>query len=289
MLKRIVVCWNGSVASEAALAWALRLSRDTGLHIEVFDVVERALFVGDDGALERATAQEEQRLALRLEELAADHPGAVTASALLVGDALEVLSEQTTPAALVVVGTAHRVGPRVRYGWSLGARLATQAAGPVAIVPVEDPAVARQRSGIVVGVDGSAVASRALEFAAEQAVTLHQPLRVVHCWQEPLAQEPLIVPEDDFVDSLEEAHRQLLDALVRQTREAHPALTAEPVLLRRTPVAGLRLESEHAFLLVVGSRRLSGWSRTWLGSVSHGLVLDLVAPTILVGPESGDD
>ncbi|WP_020076790.1 universal stress protein [Cryocola sp. 340MFSha3.1] len=289
MLKRIVVCWNGSAGSEAALAWALRLSHGTGLPIEIFDVVERSLFVGDEGALERATTQEEQRLALRLEELAADHPGAVTASALLVGDPLEVLSEQTTIAALVVVGTAHRVGPRLRYGRSLGARLATAATGPVAIVPVEDPAAARQRSGIVVGVDGSAVASRALEFAAAQAVTLRQTLRVVHCWQEPLAQEPLIVPDDDFADSLEAAHRQLLDTLVRQAREEHPALTAEPVLLRRSPVAGLRLESEHAFLLVVGSRRLTGWSRAWLGSVSHGLVLDLAAPTLLIGAESGDD
>ena len=81
----------------------------------------------------------------------------------------------------------------------------------------------------------------------------------------------------------------MLNDLVRQAREEHPALTAEPVLLRRSPVAGLRVESEHAFLLVVGSRRLTGWSRAWLGSVSHGLVLDLVAPTILTGAESGDD
>lgn len=288
MLKRIVVGWNGSVASEAALDWALRLSRDAGLPVDVFDVVEHALFVGDIDALERGTAQEEQRLAHRL-QAAKTHPGSVTNSALLVGDPLELLSVQTAPTALVVVGTAHRVGPRIRYGWSLGARLATTATGPVAIVPVEEPKAARRRSGVVVGVDGSEAASRALAFAAGQAGTLRQTLRVVHCWQEPLAEEPLIVPDKDFVDGQEAAHRDLLDALVQPVQDAHPALTVEPVLLRRNPVAGLRIQSEHAFMLVVGNRQLTGWSRAWLGSVSHGLILDLVAPTIVIGAESSDD
>ena len=35
---RTVVCWNGSAASEAALEWALRRSRDTGSTIELFDL-----------------------------------------------------------------------------------------------------------------------------------------------------------------------------------------------------------------------------------------------------------
>jgi nucleotide-binding universal stress UspA family protein len=46
------------------------------------------------------------------------------------------------------------------------------------------------------------------------------------------------------------------------------------------------VQSEHAFMLVVGSRRLTGWKRAWLGSVSHGLLLDLAAPTAVVGPEA---
>ncbi|WP_431218969.1 zinc-binding alcohol dehydrogenase family protein [Leifsonia xyli] len=286
MLERTVTCWNGSDASEAALDWALRRSRDTGTTIEVFDVIDRALFEGDPAALERASVQEEQRLAARLDDIAATDPSAVAASALLVGDPLDVLSEQTRPDTLVVVGTSRRTAPRMRYGWSLGARLATTASGPVAIVPTEDQDAARTRSGVVAGVDGSEIAARALEFAAAEAAALGEPLTVVHCWQEPLADEPLVVPDDEFVDSQQLAHQQLLDDQVQRIRAAYPDLTVEPVLLRRHPVAGLAAGSERARLLVVGSRRLTGWERTWLGSVSHGVVLHLAAPTVIVGPET---
>lgn len=286
MLERTVVCWNGTTASEGALDWALRRSRDSGQGVEVFDVVERALFAGDERALERASVQEEQRLASRLKEVAATHPGAVSASALLVGEPLDVLSEQTQPDTLVVVGTSHRAGPRVRYGWSLGARLATTASGPVAIVPLEDPALAHHRKGIVVGVDGSETGRLALEYAAAEASALRQPLTVVHCWQEPLAEEPLIVPDDEFVDSQQLAHQEFLDEHVQSIRQSRPDVEVRPVLLRQNPVSGLRAQSEHALMLVVGSRRLTGWRRAWLGSVSHGLVLHLAAPTVVVGPEA---
>lgn len=286
MIERAVVCWNGTPAAEAALEWALRRSRDTGERVEVFDVIERALFVGDPAALERASTQEEQRLAERLDELSTTHPGAVEASTLLVGDTLEVLSEQTRPDTLVVAGTSHRAGPRVRYGWSLGARLATAASGPVAVVPIEPSAAAQRRTGVVVGIDGSEIGRRALDFAAAEAATLQQPLTVVHCWREPLADEPLIVPDDEFVDSQQLVRQELLDEHVRIVREARPDVDVRSVLLRQNPIAGLRVQSEHAFMLVVGSRRLTGWKRTWLGSVSHGLLLDLAAPTVVVGPET---
>lgn len=286
MPSRTVVCWNGSAASEAALAWALHRSRDAGSTIELFDVVDSALFLGDDNARDRATEQEEDRLDSRVEELRSTHPGAVSGSELLVGDPLDLLTEQTRGDTLVVVGTRHRVGPRFRYGWSLGAQLATAAAGPVAVIPVEEPEAARARSGVVVGVDGSEIGRLALELAAGEAESLGQPLKVVHCWVAPLSEQPLVVPDDEFVSSQKTERRALLDDHVRAVREGHPGLTVTSVLLRQNPISGLRVESEHASMLVVGSRRLTGWKRAWLGSVSHGLLLDLAAPTIVVGDET---
>ena len=289
MLERTVVCWNGTPAAEAALRWALRRARAAGTTVEVFDVVERALFEGDGQALERASVQEEQRLASRLDELSATEPGVVFASALLVGDPLDVLVEQTGADTLVVVGTSHRVGPRMRYGWSLGSRMATAAAGPVAVVPVEEDVNAQGRSGVVVGVDGSETGRRALDFAAAEAAVLQQPLTVVHCWQESLVEEPLVVPDGAFVDSQEAAHQELLDEQVRALRDARPDLHIVSVLVRQNPISALRVQSETAFMLVVGSRRLTGWKRTSLGSVSRGLLLDLVAPTVVVGPRGVND
>ncbi len=286
MPERTVVCWNGSAGSEAALSWALRRAQGTGSAIELFDVVESALYLGDAAALDRATEQEEDRLDSRVEDLRASYPGAVTSGELLVGDPLELLTAQTTADTLVVVGTRHRVGPRFRYGWSLGAKLATAAAGPVAVVPVEEGDATEARSGVVVGVDGSDIGRLALEFAAGEALALGQPLTIVHCWVAPLSEQPLVVPDDEFVYSQETERRDLLDDHVRTVREAHPELVVTAVLLRQNPISGLRVQSEHASMLVVGSRRLTGWKRTWLGSVSHGLVLDLAAPTVVVGHDA---
>jgi nucleotide-binding universal stress UspA family protein len=98
-----------------------------------------------------------------------------------------------------------------------------------------------------------------------------------------LAEQPLVVPDDEFVTSQESERRELLDDHERTVRDAHPGLAVHSVLLRQNPISGLRLESEHAEMLVVGSRGLTGWKRTWLGSVSHGLILDLAAPTVVVG------
>ncbi|WP_158867399.1 universal stress protein [Leifsonia sp. AG29] len=285
MMRRTVVGWNGSEPAEAALEWALRRSRDAGSTVELLDVVDRDLFLGDPRALDHATTQEETRFAGRVEALTTSHPGALSGHTLLVGDPLELLAQQAGADTLVVVGTAHRAGPRGRYGWSLGSRLATGAGGAVAIVPAEPSGRMRGRSGVVVGIDGSDIGRVALDVAATEAEALGQPLIVVHCWQQPLAEEPLIVPDDEFVDSQQAAHQELLDDHVQGLAQKRPGLEVRPVLLRQNPVSGLRSRSQDAFLLVVGSRRLTGWRRAWLGSVSHGLILDLAAPTMVVGPE----
>ncbi|WP_314146297.1 universal stress protein [uncultured Leifsonia sp.] len=283
MPARTVVCWNGSEAAEAALTWALRRFRASGAAIAIVDVVEYALYLGDSAALDRARSQEQDRLDARTGELDGSDPGAVVSAELLVGDPLELLTARADGETLLVVGTRHRIGPRVRYGWSLGSRLATAAAGAVAVVPVEEDEAAAERQGVVVGVDGSETGRRALAFAAAEAEKLGASLTIVHCWVAPLAEQPLVVPDDEFVTSQESERRDLLDDHERTVRDAHPGLAVHSVLLRQNPISGLRLESEHAEMLVVGSRGLTGWKRTWLGSVSHGLILDLAAPTVVVG------
>lgn len=286
MSDSTVVCWDGSDEAETALAWALRRSRDAGTTVEILDVVDTSLFLGDPRALDRATSEEEDSLAELVGSIDEEHPGALSGHHLVAGDPLQVMSEQTTPGTLVVVGTRRRVGPLVRYGWSTGARLASAAAGPVAIVPDEDRDGGPARSGVVVGVDGSDIGRLALAFAIDEAWSLDQPLHIVHCWQAPLANDPLVVPDDDFVDSQQLEHQVLLDDHVRIAHERRPGLSIRSSLLRRDPIDALRAESGRSRALVVGSRRLVGWKRAWLGSVSHGLVLGLTAPTVVVGPET---
>ncbi|MGA0567396.1 universal stress protein [Rathayibacter sp. KR2-224] len=289
MTSRTVVCWNDSAPADAAAEWALRRAGSGGRRVELFDVVDAADFIDEPLRLERARDLARERLEERRCDLADAYPNARLESHLLVGDPLSLLAEKTRPGTLVVVGTAQRVTPHFTYGWSLGARLASAASGPVAIVPLEEPEVAQGRSGVMVGIDESDISELALRYAAGEAASLGARLKVVHCWQEPLAEDPLVVPSEAFVAYHETVHQELLDHHVRLVKQEHPELHIVPVLLRKHPVTGLRSESDNEFMVVVGSRRLTGWKRAWLGSVSHGLVLTLRAPTVVVGDETETD
>ncbi|MEO7017902.1 MAG: universal stress protein [Leifsonia sp.] len=287
MSERTVVCWDGSGPAESALTWAVERERARSGPLEVIDVVDAGAFFGDETALRRAFQTAEQELHTAMARIGREAPDVELRSAVLEGDPTDLLAGKTAPGVLLVVGTRRRTAPRARFGWSFGARLAAAADGPIAIVPdasSDDP----QRVGIVVGVDGTRVGDRALDFAAREASRRGEPLTIVHAWLEPLAWQPQSMPDDDFVESIQKARRAMLDERVRRMGELHVDITIESILVRQEPVIALRDAARTATALVVGSRRRGRWQRAWLGSVSHGCILELVSPIIVVGPEEGD-
>ncbi|MFF1635300.1 universal stress protein [Leifsonia sp. NPDC058248] len=285
MTEKTVVGWDGSAKADVALDWAVDRERARHGALDVIVVVDEGLFIGDDDAFERAFDVQERKLEGAIARVRGQAPDVEIRSAILRGDPTDLLAAQTGPGTLLVVGTRRRTGPRARFGWSLGARLAAASAGPVAIVPelgTDEP----RRVGVVVGIDGSHVGDRALDFAAREASRRGEPLTIVHAWLEPLAWQPEAMPDDDFVESIQAARREMLDDRVRRTAEHHVGITIESVLVRGEPVIALRDASGAASALVVGSRRLGNWKRAWLGSVSHGVILDMVSPVIVIGPET---
>ena len=285
MTERTVVCWNGTAAADAALIWAVERNSIRGAVLTVIDVIDSGAYLGNDEALDPAfETQGQELLEARIRQSRAAEPQLEVQSSVLTGDPLDVLFAETSPSTLVVVGTERRTGPRVRFGWSFGARLAAAANGPVAIVPETAPDEPR-RVGIVVGIDGTRVGDHALDFAAREATRRGEPLTIVHAWLEPLAWHPTAIPDEDFMESTERTRRELLDDRVRTVGTRHAGLTIESVLVHGEPVVALREAARTATTLVVGSRRLGHWKRAWLGSVSHGVILELVSPVIVVCPE----
>lgn len=269
-IERTVVYWDGTESAAAALAWAIE--RESARHgaVEILEVAD--VRAGTGGPALEVTLEHHRRTSPEVE----------FTTSLLEGDPIDVLVAQTRPRTLVVVGSERRVSPLARFGWSLGARLAVAADGPIAIVP-ETASDEPRRVGIVAGIDGTHVSDRALEFAADEASLRGEPLAIVHAWLEPLAWQPESIPADDFVESIERAHKVMLDEHVRLTAERHPDLTIKAVLARQEAVIALREAAETATALVVGSRRLGSWKRAWLGSVAHAVILEMVSPIIVIG------
>jgi nucleotide-binding universal stress UspA family protein len=139
-------------------------------------------------------------------------------------------------------------------------------------------------SGIVVGIDGSHSASRALEWAMAEAAMRKAGLTVVTVMPEPASQwtgRPAPLGGD--------AGRV---AEIRKSAEAAVAaaaakLVAEPESVTVTAVAGFPAEalinaSKDSDLLVVGARGGGGFASLVLGSVSNQVVHHASCPVVVV-------
>ncbi|AZQ40898.1 universal stress protein [Streptomyces cyaneochromogenes] len=117
---------------------------------------------------------------------------------------------------------------------------------------------------MVVGVDGSLNAVRALDWAADEAARRDAELRVVYA-----------VPDRD------EAEPVLASAAAR-VRERHPALSVVTKAAAGGAVRALVRESEGAGLTVVGTRGLGGVAGLLVGSVSLRLAAHVHGPLLVV-------
>jgi len=141
---------------------------------------------------------------------------------------------------------------------------------------------------IVVGVDGSAPAQRALEFAAEEAILRGGRLRVVCAWQiSPDVYGGGFAPalDQEALDAFREhAQTVVRDALESVTR-LHPTLEADGTTPEGQPAERLLEEAQQATLIVVGNRGRGGFSSLLLGSVSQQVVHHAPCPVVVVPHE----
>ncbi|MFC5929298.1 universal stress protein [Cryobacterium melibiosiphilum] len=272
-----IVGWDASEPSRAALAWALRRNPRGALHL--VHVLDRSqanaeYFVADSTATRAEGTFREEADRIRRE-----NPAVTITSEFLVGDPISHLRNLSGPNTLVVVGTHTRDGSPVRYEWSVGARLAGAANGPIAIIPEDTNPRA---TGVVVGVDGSAASAAALAFAAAEADCTGMKLRAIHAWQEPLVWRDTATPDPAFLYSLEQVHQQTLQNSVRTATDAYPQLPVTSTLVRGAPQWALLDAARGAALVVVGNHGLYGVRRLLLGLVSHSIVLNIQSPTVIV-------
>ncbi|MFJ2237986.1 universal stress protein [Streptomyces sp. NPDC087859] len=117
---------------------------------------------------------------------------------------------------------------------------------------------------VVVGVDGSLIAVRALDWAVEEGVRRGAVLRVVYA-----------------VADRDEAGPVLASAASR-VRERHPGVPVETRAVEGGAVRALAGESKDAVLTVVGTRGFGGVSGLLAGSVSWRLAVQAHGPLLVV-------
>jgi nucleotide-binding universal stress UspA family protein len=137
-------------------------------------------------------------------------------------------------------------------------------------------------ASVVVGVDSSAGALAAVRVAAREARLRHRRLRIVHAFAWPpvgWATPPgwgALPP-----DACREQTRFVLTEAARVARRVAPGIELTGVIADGQPAPVLLAESEHAVLVVVGSRSGGGLPGMLVGSVA-GLALATAGSPVLV-------
>jgi nucleotide-binding universal stress UspA family protein len=139
---------------------------------------------------------------------------------------------------------------------------------------------------IVVGVDGSEHAERALEWAIDEAKSGNARLRLVSAWHVPTAAygAPGFAPAIDLDRAFREVAEESVEDAATLVREAE--IQADVTVSEGQAADVLVKAAEDADLLVVGSRGHGGFSGLLLGSVSSQCAHHAPCPLVIVRPSA---
>lgn len=284
----VVVGIDHSPQAQAALRYAADLADKRRLPLRLVHAFERSQFeVGPrgrwspdmSGALHNAA---QQLVDEALDFVHTSHPAVEVASRLEPGSSTEQLIGESETAHTVVVGTRGSGGFADMLIGSTTLHVASHARCPVVAVPASADESAT-RSGVVVGVDGSAVSEPAIAYAFDAAADRGTALTAVHAWYDitrtgagkmmPLTYEP---------DEVVAEERLALAESMAGWQEKYPDVHVEHKVVYGHPVPALLKASRDAELLVVGCRGLGTVRSVVLGSVSHGVLHHATLPVAVV-------
>ncbi|MFJ6197918.1 universal stress protein [Micromonospora sp. NPDC092111] len=145
-------------------------------------------------------------------------------------------------------------------------------------------------AAVVVGVDGSEPALRAVRLAAAEAARRHRPLRVVHGFIWPL----LRVPIDPLAGNppgggLRRQAEKLVAAAVAEAEAASPGIRVTGEIIDGEASAVLLGESPTAAMIVLGDRGLGGFTALLVGSVAIQVSTHADCPVLVARGEDRPD
>ena len=140
-------------------------------------------------------------------------------------------------------------------------------------------------SGIVVGIDGSHHASRALDWAMTEAAVRKADLTVIAVNSVPAGywtSEPVTMPGDmERVEEIRHSAQEAVDKAAVGLGDQQPQ-SVSVVALSGFPAKTLIDASENSDLVVVGSRGGGGFGALFMGSVSSQVVHHAKCPVVVV-------
>ncbi|GAA2574822.1 universal stress protein [Dactylosporangium fulvum] len=186
-------------------------------------------------------------------------------------------------AATVVVGNRGLGGFTGLLLGSVGVELAAHAACPVVVVRHTDRPPGPEAGRVLVGIDGSHDAERALQFAFEQASFRGIELTAVQAYLRPGTTGPGdLLPLVYDEEILQDDELRVLAESVTGWIEKYPDVDVRRAVVRGRAAGVLTELSAGADLLVVGSRGRGGFTGLLLGSVSQAVIQHAACPVAII-------
>lgn len=316
----VLVGVDGSAASLHALDWATAYAHRVGwaLHIVCSYSLPSFTAASLDGgyaALDDTTIQEGAKSVLAEAEARVADAGVRATTEVATGDAAGVLVELSGDYGLAVVGTRGRGGFTERLLGTVSSALPAHARCPVVVVPLraeanrgvswsqpgsgpgadaEASATAagaaeiREVRRIVVGVDGSPQAERALQHAILQANAWGAELTAVT--GVPVGNSGMLAWLPSNIDR-EQVLADIgagMDVLVDKYEGQNPGLRIRRIVLDGTGAELLTEFSTASDLVVLGSRGRGGFRGLLLGSTSQAVLHHAACPVLVVNKHCTD-
>ena len=293
----VLVGFDGSAASTAALHYGARIARRRGTALTVVNAysIPPSIYATLSAAPEKHEAEERieasERFLGEARNHLRDYSGEVSYRSE-GGDAAGILVDLSRDAQLAIVGARGRGGFLGRILGSVASGLPGHAHCPTIVVPryfdPEQTSEGGHEAPVVVGVDNSPQSRAALLQAAQAAEERETSLQLTMAL--PLPGTLLWYPELKDTDLLERRAAQLKDFLdeeVQWVAQHYPSLSVTTVLEPGDPIAVMSKQTSGAALTVLGTHGRGNFSGAVLGSVSRGVLLKAEGPVMVV-PAVGD-
>ncbi|OBH30188.1 universal stress protein [Mycobacterium sp. E342] len=282
----VLVCVDGSAASDAAVAWGTREAVMRGMPITLMHAVPPVVVGWPVGQLYADMPEWQQDGAQQVINRAREALGAS-----LGGSEPPEIRTQTVYSAIVpaLIEASEDAWMLVAGSQGLGALgrlllgsvttgLVHYAHCPVAVIHSDDGAAPDSGAPVVLGIDGSPASEAATALAFDEASRRGVGLVAVHVWSD-VGVFPILGM--DWHDREKEGQEILAERLAGW-QERYPDVHVERKLFCDKPSEWLLKESEHAQLVVVGSRGRGGFPGMLLGSVSSAVAQSARIPVLVV-------
>ncbi|MFJ5860202.1 universal stress protein [Pseudarthrobacter sp. NPDC092439] len=274
--KPIAVGTNDTPQSHAAVSWAARRAHRDRLPLVILHVVDER-WLSEPYPWRSVLQESGERILEAAAARARAFPSLEVSTAVLAGGVGRSLANYSDRVSMLVVGSGSGHLGGVLADRAL--QVASSADVPVAVVGTQ---ATEGRPGVVVGVDGSEEAVRAVAFAAAEADREGDELTVVYAYSPPDRLPDAGFTPELVAELMEKEERIVLSETVAGLMADYPDLVVHQRLEPgRDPAQALVQAAEGARLLVVGNRGRGGISRLVLGSTAHGVLKRLPCPTII--------